>query len=72
MLKKLREMLNSAPKPNDGWVVVFLDKNDFRLQAMHRRLEERGIRAVIEKQSAIYVHESELEEAKQTVAEWVN
>ncbi len=72
MFKKLRDMLNSSPKRDDGWVVVFLDRNDFRLQAMQRRLEEKGIRSFVEKQSAIYVHESELEEAKQTVSEWVN
>ncbi|ERI05023.1 hypothetical protein HMPREF0083_05832 [Aneurinibacillus aneurinilyticus ATCC 12856] len=72
MFKKLREMMNGSPKPEDGWVVVFLDRNDFRLQAMQQRLEERGIRSFVEKHSAIYVHESELEEAKQTVAEWVN
>ncbi|GEN34305.1 hypothetical protein [Aneurinibacillus danicus] len=72
MFKKLRDMLNSSPKRDDGWVVVFLDRNDFRLQAMQRRLEEKGIRSFVKKQSAIYVHESELEEAKQTVSEWVN
>ncbi|MFT9846143.1 hypothetical protein [Aneurinibacillus sp. REN35] len=72
MFKKLREMINSTPKSDDGWVVVFLDRNDFRLMAMQRRLEEKGIRSFLEKQRALYVHESELEEAKQTVDEWVN
>jgi hypothetical protein len=72
MLKKLRDMLKSTPKPDDGWVAVFLDRNDFRLEAMQRRLEEKGIRSLIEKRSALYVHRNELEEAKKTVAEWVN
>ncbi|AMA73267.1 MULTISPECIES: hypothetical protein [Aneurinibacillus] len=72
MLKKLRRMFSSTAKPEEGWVVVFLDRNDFRLRAMQRRLEEKGIRTFVEKRAAIYVHESELEEAKQTVAEWVN
>ncbi|MBN6185569.1 hypothetical protein JQN58_01045 [Aneurinibacillus sp. BA2021] len=72
MFKKLREMLHSTPKTDEGWVVVFLDRNDFRLKAMQRRLEEKGIRTFHEKQTALYVHKSELEEAKQTVAEWVN
>jgi hypothetical protein len=72
MLKKLREMMTSSPKNEKDWVVVFFDRNDFRLQAMKRRLEERGISVSLDKSAAIYVHESELEEAKQIVAEWVN
>ncbi|WP_047151055.1 hypothetical protein [Aneurinibacillus tyrosinisolvens] len=72
MLKKLREIMSTSPRKEKDWVVVFFDRNDFRLQAMKKRLEERGISVSLDKSAAIYVHENELDEAKQIVAEWVN
>lgn len=71
-LNKLRQFMTSSQVSRDEWVVVFLDKNDFRLSAMKKRLAEQSIQTHVEKGKAIYVLQSDLESAKAIVAEWVN
>ncbi|WP_027417919.1 hypothetical protein [Aneurinibacillus terranovensis] len=72
MLQKLRKLINKPSQAGNDWAVVFFDKNDFRLDAMKKRLADHGIQSHIVKSEAVYVQANDLQAAKTIVAEWVN
>lgn len=71
MFKTLRNLFTPSLTPRDHSVAIFFDRNDFRLRAMQTRLEDHGVTVTCVKQTALYVHPDQVEEAKQIVAEWV-
>ncbi|WCN39401.1 hypothetical protein [Aneurinibacillus uraniidurans] len=72
MFKTLRNLFKPSARPNTDSIAIFLDRNDFRLHAMQQRLEEHGIHVTCVKQTALYVHPDQVDEAKHIVATWVN
>lgn len=71
MFKPLRNLFKPSTKPRDNSVAIFFDRNDFRLKAMQKRLEEHGVKVTYVKQTALYVDPDQVEDAKHVVATWI-